>query len=162
LGLLAGIRLLSLDVDGVMTDGGLYYGDDGRVSRKYNVKDGVGIQRAMAAGVEVAIISAGVSGSIPERAETLGIPHVFTGVADKLAVLRGLCEELGTTLAETAHMGDDINDLPLMAAVGCAVSVADGHPQARAAAAVVTERGGGAGAVREFCDALVAALAGRD
>ena len=77
---LAGVRLLSLDVDGVMTDGGLYYTDDGRISRKYNVKDGVGIKRAMDAGIQIVIISAGVSGSVPERAETLCIEHVFTGV----------------------------------------------------------------------------------
>ena len=95
---LAGVRLLSLDVDGVMTDGGLYYTDDGRISRKYNVKDGVGIKRVMDTGIQIVIISAGVSGSVPERAETLGIEHVFTGVEDKRAVLETLCDELGIGL----------------------------------------------------------------
>jgi 3-deoxy-D-manno-octulosonate 8-phosphate phosphatase (KDO 8-P phosphatase) len=154
---LAKVKLLSLDVDGVLTDGGLYYADDGRVSRKYNVKDGVGIQRAMKAGVEIAIISAGVSGSVPERAATLGIRHVFTGVEDKRATMEKLCEDLGLEMDETAHIGDDINDVPLLEAVGCAIAVADAQPEAFDAAAIITERNGGAGAVREICDALVEA-----
>jgi len=154
---LSKVRLLSLDVDGVLTDGGLYYADDGRIQRKYNVKDGVGIQRAMKAGVQVAIISAGVSGSVPERAATLGIAHVFTGVDDKRAVLQQLCETLGVELNETAHIGDDINDVPLLQAVGCPIAVADAQPEAFEAANIITERNGGAGAVREICDALVKA-----
>ncbi|NQV82675.1 MAG: HAD hydrolase family protein [Rhodospirillales bacterium] len=155
--LLSKVKLLSLDVDGVMTDGGLYYADDGRIMRKYNVKDGVGILRAMKAGVQMAIISAGVSGSVPERAATLGIRHVFTGVEDKRATLEKLCEELGLDMDETAHIGDDINDVPLLEAVGCAIAVADAQPEAFEAAAIITERNGGAGAVREICDALVEA-----
>ncbi len=158
--LLSGVKLLSLDVDGVMTDGGLYYGDDGRIQRKYNVKDGVGIKRALEAGVRIAIISAGVSGSVPERAATLGIEHVFTGEDDKLSVLQSLCEKLGIGLDETAHIGDDINDVPLLEAVGCPIAVADAQPEAWAAAQIITERNGGAGAVREICDALVETRAG--
>ena len=152
---LAGVRLLSLDVDGVMTDGGLYYTDDGRISRKYNVKDGVGIKRAMDAGIQIVIISAGVSGSVPERAETLGIEHVFTGVEDKRAVLETLCDELGIGLDEVAHMGDDLNDVPLLQAVGCPIAVADAQPEAWDAALIITEQNGGNGAIREICDILV-------
>ena len=152
---LAGVRLLSLDVDGVMTDGGLYYTDDGRISRKYNVKDGVGIKRAMDAGIQIVIISAGVSGSVPERAETLGIKHVFTGVEDKRAVLEALCDELGIGLDEVAHMGDDLNDVPLLQAVGCPIAVADAQPEAWDAALIITEQNGGNGAIREICDILV-------
>ena len=154
---LSKVRLLSLDVDGVLTDGGLYYADDGRIQRKYNVKDGVGIQRAMKAGIQIAIISAGVSGSVPERAATLGIRHVFTGVEDKRAVLEQLCRDLGLEMDQTAHIGDDINDVPLLEAVGCAIAVADAQPEAFEAAAIITKRIGGAGAVREICDALVKA-----
>lgn len=154
---LSKVQLLSLDVDGVLTDGGLYYTDDGRIQRKYNVKDGVGIQRAMNAGVQVAIISAGVSGSVPERAATLGIKHVFTGVEDKCAALEGLCQKLGIEMGEAAHIGDDINDVPLLKAVGCPIAVADSQPEAFEAANIITERNGGAGAVREICDALVQA-----
>ncbi len=154
---LAGVRLLSLDVDGVMTDGGLYYTDEGRILRKYNVKDGVGIKRAMEAGVHIAIISAGISGSVSERAETLGIDHVFTGVDDKLSVLTELCADLDIGLDEAAHIGDDLNDIPLMEAVGCPITVADAQPEAWEAALIITERNGGRGAIREICDALVKA-----
>ncbi|MDA0304806.1 MAG: HAD hydrolase family protein [Proteobacteria bacterium] len=155
---LSKVKLLSLDVDGVMTDGGLYYTANGEISRKYNVKDGVGIKRVMAAGVEVTIISAGVSGSIPERAETLGIKYVFTGVDDKKAVLEGLCAELGIGLDEAAHMGDDINDAPLLDVVGCPIAVADAEPEALDAALIVTKRMGGKGAIREVCNAICKAI----
>ncbi|MDA1091353.1 MAG: HAD hydrolase family protein [Proteobacteria bacterium] len=157
--LLSRVRLLSLDVDGVMTDGGLYYSADGQVQRKYNVKDGVGIKRVIEAGIQVVIISAGASGSIPERAATLGIEHVFTGVEDKLVVLESLCEKLGINLEESAHMGDDINDVALLEAVGCPIAVADAQPEAWAAALIITEKNGGAGAIREICDSLVEARA---
>ncbi len=153
--LLSRVRLLSLDVDGVMTDGGLYYSADGQIQRKYNVKDGVGIKRAIEAGVQIAIISAGASGSIPERAATLGIEHVFTGVEDKLAAFEALCEKLDIGLDESAHIGDDINDVPLLEAVGCPIAVADAQPEAWAAALIITEKNGGAGAIREICDGLV-------
>jgi len=156
--LLSKVKLLSLDVDGVLTDGGLYYTDGGQISRKYNVKDGVGIKRVMEAGIQIAIISAGVSGSVPERAETLGIQHVFTGAEDKQAVLEGLCGELGIGLEETAHIGDDLNDVPLLGAVGCPIAVADAQPEAWEAALIITERNGGDGAVREICDLLVRSL----
>ena len=157
---LAKVKLLSLDVDGVMTDGGLYYTADGSITRKYNVKDGVGIKRVMASGVEVVIISAGVAGSIPQRAETLGIKHVFTGVENKRAVLEELCATLGIGLQEAAHMGDDINDVPLLDAVGCPIAVADAQPETRAAALIITGKDGGKGAVREICDAIYEARVG--
>ncbi len=153
--LLSKVKLLSLDVDGVLTDGGLYYTDDGRIQRKYNVKDGVGIKRALEAGIHIVIISAAAPGSIPERAATLGIEHVFTGVEDKMEVLETLCAELGVEMSEAAHIGDDINDVALLEAVGCPIAVADAQPEAWAAALIITERNGGGGAVREICDALV-------
>ncbi len=153
----SGVKLLSLDVDGVLTDGGLYYTAGGEVQRKYNVRDGVGIVRALEAGIAVAVISAGMAGTIPARAETLGIEHVFTGVKDKLATLKELCAELGIDISETAHVGDDLNDLALMAEVGIAVAVADACEEVRGVAEIVTSRDGGKGAVREVCDALVKA-----
>lgn len=154
---LARVKLFSIDVDGVLTDGGLYYQDAGRIHRKYNVKDGVGIKRVMEAGVAVAIVSAGASGSVPERARTLGVEHVFTGVEDKLAAVSELCEALGIGLDAVAHIGDDLNDVPLMEAVGCPITVADAEQHAWEAALIVTERNGGDGAVREICDLLVQA-----
>lgn len=154
------IRLLSLDVDGVLTDGGLYYADDGTVSRKFSVRDGVGIKRVLALGIAVAIVSAGTTRSIRHRARTLGVRHVMIGVDDKRAAIEKLCRDLGCALAETAHVGDDLNDVPLLEAVGLPLSVADAVPEARAAARYVARRRGGDGAVREICDLFSAARGG--
>ncbi len=154
---LGDVKLLSLDVDGVLTDGGLYFTDDGSQLRKFNVKDGEGIKRLLGAAVEVVIISAGQSQSILKRGESLGLEHVYIGVEDKLAALSDLCLELAIELAEVAHMGDDLNDLPVLEAVGLPLSVADAMPEVRERALYVTERGGGKGAVREICDLLLAA-----
>ena len=154
---LKGVKLLSLDVDGVLTDGGLYYTDDGQQLRKFNVKDGMGLQRVRAAGVEVALISAAKAPAILRRGESLGLGHVLVGCEDKLAALANICGELGLDLADAAHMGDDLNDVAVLEAVGLPLSVADAVPEARAAAAYVTSRRGGDGAVREICDLMVAA-----
>ena len=154
---LGAVKLLSVDVDGVLTDGGLYFTDDGRQSRKFNVRDGVGMKRALAAGIELAIVSASAAQSIRHRGEILGVQHVFIGVEDKLAVISDLCRDLGIGLADVAHVGDDLNDLPLLRAVGCPLSVADAVPEVREAAVFVTENGGGAGAVREICDLVMEA-----
>ncbi|MCC7016541.1 MAG: HAD hydrolase family protein [Rhodospirillales bacterium] len=148
------IRLLSLDVDGVLTDGGLYYGDNGTVTRKFNVQDGVGIKRVLALGVKVAFVSAGTTRSIHHRARTLGVRHVLSGVADKHAEIVKLSRSLGVPLAAVAHIGDDFNDLPLLKAVGLPLSVPNAVPEARASAHYVTRRCGGEGAVREICDLL--------
>ncbi len=156
------VKLLSLDVDGVLTDGGLYYADDGRQLRKFNVKDGLGMKRALEAGMEVAIVSAGTMPSIRHRGEILGIRHVFTAVADKLETVEALCGELGIGLAEVAHVGDDLPDLALMERIGCPLSVAGAVPEVLDVAAYVTERPGGEGAVREICDLVVASRAHRD
>jgi 3-deoxy-D-manno-octulosonate 8-phosphate phosphatase (KDO 8-P phosphatase) len=152
---LANIKLLSLDVDGVMTDGGLYYTDDGVQFRKFNVKDGLGIKQAMKAGVQVCIISASKQLSTLQRAEHLGISHVRIGAEDKLAELKGIAAGLGVDLHEVAHVGDDVTDVALMAHVGLPMTVADAVPEALAAARYVTSKPGGAGAVREICDMLV-------
>ena len=156
--LLSNIRLVSLDVDGVLTDGGLYYTDDGSIQRKFNVKDGVGIKRLLESGIIVAIISAGVSGSIPTRAKTLGINYVFTGVKDKRVVLEDLCKSLKIGLNETVHIGDDINDVALLEKVGCPIAVADAHLEAIKVSKIITKKNGGCGAVREICDAIIKAI----
>jgi len=152
---LGNIKLLSLDVDGVMTDGGLYYTDEGVQFRKFNVKDGLGIKLAIKAGVEMCIISASKQVSTITRAEHLGIQHVRIGVEDKLAALNEITAALGIDLHEVAHVGDDLTDVALMAHVGLPITVADGVDEAIAAARFVTEKPGGAGAVREICDMLV-------
>jgi 3-deoxy-D-manno-octulosonate 8-phosphate phosphatase (KDO 8-P phosphatase) len=154
---LKGVKLLSLDVDGVLTDGGLYYTNDGQQLRKFNVKDGMGLQRVRAAGVEVALISAAKAPAILHRAESLGLGYALVGCEDKLAGLANICGELGLDLVDAAHMGDDLNDLTVLEAVGLPLSVPDAVPEVRAVAAYITSRRGGDGAVREICDLMVAA-----
>lgn len=154
---LGGVRLLSLDVDGILTDGGLYFADNGLTLRKFNVKDGQGIKHVLEAGIEIAVISAGTQEAIRRRMESLGIPHIFTGVPDKLEALTGLCRRLDIDLADVIHMGDDVNDLPVMEVVGYPITVPDAVAEALDGAVYVTTRMGGAGAVREICDLLVAA-----
>lgn len=149
------VRLLALDVDGVLTDGGLYYTDAGDELRKFDVKDGMGIKRVLAAGIEVALLTASTSRAIAHRGRRLGIRHVFTGVEDKLEVLRELCAQLGIGLEQVAYIADDVNDLPVLRAVGVALAVADAMPEVREAVDRVGARGGGAGAVREVCDMLM-------
>ena len=154
---LAAVRLLSLGVDGVQTDGGVYVDDAGMVSRRFHVHDGVGIQRVMGAGIQVVIMSAGRSGSIEHRAERLGVKYVYTAVRDKLAILRDLAQDLEIPMEHVAHVGDDLNDLALLRAVGCPLTVPGAMAENRAVARYVTERRGGDGAVREICDLILAA-----
>ena len=154
---LTAVKLLSLDVDGVLTDGGLYFADDGGPLRRFHAHDGVGMKRVAAAGVELVILTASNTEAIRRRADWLGVRHVFLGVEDKLATLSGLCRDLGVDLAEVVHMGDDLNDVALLEAVGCPLTVAGAVPEAIEASLFVTERRGGDGAVREVCDLLLAA-----
>ncbi len=151
------IRLLVLDVDGVMTDGRLHYGARGEVLKVFNVLDGHGIREARRAGVDIAVISGRRSAAVSRRCRELGIRHLYQGVGDKLAVLEALCARLDVTLGECAAVGDDAPDAPLLRAVGVAFAVLGGHASARRAAHRVTRLHGGHGAVREVCDLLVAA-----
>ena len=152
---LSQLKLLALDVDGILTDGGLYYTETGEVCKKFNVKDGKGIKLLMQSGIEVAIISANDSAATMYRAQKLGIVNCFTGVGEKLVVLKNLCQKLDLSLSEVAYMGDDLNDLPVLKAVGLPLTVADAIPENRAVAAYVTELTGGQGAVREVCNLLL-------
>lgn len=156
---LAGLKLLSLDTDGVLTDGGLYYTDDGEELRKFNVKDGMGMKRAQAAGVKIAILTASSTPSIAHRGQRLGVDYVFLDCQEKLATLVGICDEMGIDLDQVAHVGDDLNDLPVLEAVGCPMTVADATAEAISAAVFVTKKNGGEGAVREICDLIVSAKA---
>lgn len=151
------IKLLSLDVDGVLTDGGLYYTDDGDEIRKFNVKDGMGIKKIQEVGVQIAIISAGSSPSILHRANHLGIDHVFIRCNEKLPKIIRLCDELQIDLSQVGHVGDDVNDLPIMQAVGYPMTIADAMDSVIEVAHYVSKRKGGEGAVREICDLIVAA-----
>jgi len=150
------IKLLSLDVDGVMTDGGLYYTDEGTQFRKFNVKDGLGLKLAIKAGMQMCIISASKQVSSLTRAEHLGIQHVRIGAEDKLAALNEIRADLDIELHEIAHMGDDLTDVALMDHIGLALTVTGAVDEALDAAHYVTEKSGGDGAVREICDMIVA------
>ncbi len=149
------IKLLALDVDGVLTDGGLYYTESGEELKKFNIKDGQGIKLVIQAGIEVAIISANNSAATLHRAKKLGIQYVFVGVKDKLTVLKQLCEELSIPIAQVAYVGDDLNDLPILKSVGCPLTVADAIPENQAVAIYVTKLAGGQGAIREICNLLL-------
>jgi 3-deoxy-D-manno-octulosonate 8-phosphate phosphatase (KDO 8-P phosphatase) len=153
--LAAQIRLLVLDVDGVLTDGRLWFGPDGELVKAFHVRDGVGIKTALGAGVEVAIISGRRSAAVERRAAELGLRHVCQGCDDKAEALRALTAELGLPPGVVACVGDDTPDLPMMALVALPIAVADAHPEVLAAARHVTRAAGGAGAVREVCDLLL-------
>jgi 3-deoxy-D-manno-octulosonate 8-phosphate phosphatase (KDO 8-P phosphatase) len=157
---LRAIRALVLDVDGVLTDGSLYYGPGGQVFKRFNVKDGMGIRLVQEAGIAVAFLSAEETAAVKRRARTLKVRHVFLGVEDKLRALDTFLARQGLEYGETAYVGDDVNDLGPLGRVGLAVAPADAAPQARRAAHWVTERRGGEGAVREVCDALLAGRSG--
>ncbi len=146
-----------LDVDGVLTDGRVYYGARGEQLQCFNIKDGHGLKSLARAGVNVAIISGRRSAAVTRRCRELDIRHVVQGSRDKVRDFRLLSEKLGVTPAQCAFIGDDAPDVPLLRAVGLAFAVADAHPSACAAAHHVTRLGGGCGAVREVCDRLLAA-----
>jgi 3-deoxy-D-manno-octulosonate 8-phosphate phosphatase (KDO 8-P phosphatase) len=151
------IRLLVLDVDGVLTDGRLFISAAGEELKVFHVRDGAGVVAVQRAGVTVAIISGRDSPAVRRRAEELGIRHVFQGVSDKGAQLDRLAAELGVAAEETACVGDDTPDAPMLRRAGLAVAVADAHPALLASAHWVTQSNGGHGAVREVCDLLLSA-----
>jgi 3-deoxy-D-manno-octulosonate 8-phosphate phosphatase (KDO 8-P phosphatase) len=155
------IRLLVLDVDGVLTDGRLYFGARGEALKAFHVHDGLGIAELQRHGITVAVISGRRSRAVSTRCRELGVRHLHQGVRDKLAVLERLRARLAVPLSACAAVGDDLPDLPLLNAVALAFAVANAHPAVQRAARFVTRLPGGAGAVREVCDALLARRAQR-
>ncbi len=153
------IRLLCVDVDGVLTDAGMYYGADGEVLKKFNTRDGMGLARVREAGVLVAIVSGEDSAIVHARAAKLRIDEVFCNAANKRAVIDELCLKHQLDLHQVAFIGDDLNDLPALESVGLACAVADAADAVQAVAHYVTRRRGGDGAVRELCELLIAARA---
>jgi len=149
------VKLLSLDLDGTLTDGGLYYAEDGSELRKYFVQDGFGILLVKEAGIEVCLITMSDTPAIQKRIDRLKIRFGQMGVRDKLPRLQGICAELGIGLDQVCHVADDLNDLDVLRAVGLPVAVANARPQVKAAAVYVTQAAGGHGAVREVCDLLL-------
>ena len=151
------IRLIAFDVDGIMTDGGLYYSDSGEEFKRFNSQDGHGLKMLHASGVEIALITGRTSRCVAARAENLGIAHVYQGVGNKLEVMVGLLHKLNLPQNAAAFMGDDVVDLPVMLRVGLAISVPDAPQMVRDRAHYVTRRDGGQGAVREACELLMSA-----
>ncbi len=143
------IRLLVLDVDGVLTDGGLYYDEDGRIAKRFHVPDGMGIKLAQAAGLEVAVISGLRSGAVETRVRELGIEEYFAGKLRKIPIIQDICTRRGLSLEQVAYLGDDWVDAGPMRAVGLAMAVADAQPEITALARWVSSLPGGRGAVRE-------------
>jgi 3-deoxy-D-manno-octulosonate 8-phosphate phosphatase (KDO 8-P phosphatase) len=158
---LARIQLLILDVDGVLTDGRLYFAARGEALKVFHVRDGHGIKLLLAAGVAVAAFSGRRSGAVAARMRELRVPHVVQACNDKVAALHRLAERLGLDPLNCACICDDTPDLPLMSAVGLAGAVADAHPVVLSAAHWIARANGGHGAVRELCDAVLRARAGQ-
>lgn len=157
--LLAGIRLLCCDVDGVLTDGGLYYDKDGYAMARFHVLDGMGLKRLQQAGVRTCFVSQSQSPAIAARARALGIDRCLLGVDDKRNVVADLATEFGFTLAEVCHIADDVNDLSLLRVVGVPVTVPGGVSEVQGVCQFVTRAEGGFGAVRELCEAIIASRA---
>jgi 3-deoxy-D-manno-octulosonate 8-phosphate phosphatase (KDO 8-P phosphatase) len=153
---LRAIRLLVCDVDGVLTDGGLHYDEEGRVVKRFDVRDGLAVRMLQRAGIAVALLSGGRSGAIEQRARHLGIEHCRTGVGDKQAGLAQLHGELGMARESTAFLGDDLNDLTVRPVTGLLVSPANGARGLRRQADWVLRSRGGDGALRELTEALLA------
>ncbi|BFI95232.1 MAG: HAD hydrolase family protein [Rhodanobacter sp.] len=151
----AKIRLAAFDVDGTLTDGRLWYGEDGRETKVFHVHDGLGLKRLQANGVQVAIITARISHPVALRAEELGIANVYQGQSDKRTCLRQLLEALKLAPEQAAFVGDDLPDLPAMRIAGLAVAVANAHPWVAEAAHWQTRLPGGQGAAREACDLIL-------
>ena len=151
------IKLIAFDIDGVMTDGGLRYTDDGRELKTFDVQDGLGLKLLQRGDIELAIVTGRSSGVVAARAADLGIDHVFQGVADKRATVGELLARLGLHWPECAFMGDDLIDLPVMMQCGLGIAPANARPVVRERAHAVTDSAGGHGAVREAAEFILAA-----
>lgn len=151
----ARVRLLMLDVDGVLTDGGLYYFEEPGYAVRFDIKDGLGLARAVREGLIVALVSGRDTPQARRRARELGIEEIHLGVRDKAAALDGILARTGIDPGDACFVGDDLIDLPAMRKVGWAVAVADAAPEVREAAHYVTRLAGGRGAVREIVDLIL-------
>ena len=152
-----GIRVAFFDVDGVLTDGGLYYGEGGEALKRFHTLDGHGLKLLARAGITPAVISGRDSPALRARLAALGVTHLRLGTEDKLPAAQALLHELGADWTQAAAIGDDWPDLPLLRHAAFACAPANAHAEARALAGYVTVLAGGAGAAREFCDLLLVA-----
>jgi N-acylneuraminate cytidylyltransferase len=148
--------MLVVDVDGTLTDGGMYYDGNGEALKKFNTRDAKGLLMLRDAGVRVCVVTAESSTVVDARMRKLGITEYFRGVQNKRAWLEDYRSRFGIDLSQVAYIGDDLNDLECLQAVGFACCPADAVPAVRAAVQYVCNAGAGAGAVRELCDLLLA------
>jgi len=151
------IRLVIFDVDGVLTDGSLFVGDDGQEYKAFHSRDGHGIKMLQKHGVTVGIITGRTSRVVEHRMANLGISHVYQGRLEKLPAFEELIAALGVTPEQTAYVGDDVVDLPVMRRVGLAIAVQDAHPLVKRHSHWQTPSGGGRGAARDVCELLMEA-----
>lgn len=149
------IKLFAMDVDGTLTDGGVYMDGRGGEWKRFDIQDGMGIARLKASGVVMAFVSGRPSPATDQRAKDLGVDRVYNGASDKLSVLRELAFELGLSREEVAYMGDDVNDLPAMEWAGLGIAPANALPEVKAASDWVTNSCGGHGAVREAAERIL-------
>lgn len=153
----AKIKLAIFDVDGIFTDGRLYFSPEGDEMKVFHVRDGFGIKAIQNAGITVAIISGRKGPAVTKRMQSLGVEHVHQGFEDKLPVYQKLIDKLGFTPEQTSYMGDDVPDIPVLHVCGLPMTVADAHHSVVPHAVYVTPQGGGQGAVRQACELLLAA-----
>lgn len=151
------IRLVATDVDGVLTDAGMYYSESGDEWKKFNTRDGMGIKLLQRAGLITAIVTQERTRLVARRAEKLAIPELHQGVMDKLPLIREMAARHGFSLSQVAYIGDDVNDLESLKAVGFSASPADGMPEIRRRVDYVCRKKGGEGAVRELADMILEA-----
>ena len=153
----AQLRLMGFDVDGVLTDGSLYFTPAGDEIKVFSSLDGHGLKMLQQAGIMVVIITGRESAMVARRAENLGITHLYQGVQDKRAVMQSLRDSLKLSQEETGYIGDDVVDLPILRACGFSATVVDGHDFVKQHVDFCATKGGGRGAVREVCDFILAA-----
>jgi 3-deoxy-D-manno-octulosonate 8-phosphate phosphatase (KDO 8-P phosphatase) len=151
------IRLFATDVDGVLTDAGMYYSESGEEFKKFNTRDGMGIKLLQRAGLITALVTQERTKLVARRGEKLMIPEVHQGITDKLSLVREMTERHGLSMDQVAYIGDDINDLATLQAVGFSATPADGLPQVVAAVDYVCTKKGGEGAVREIIEMILQA-----
>ena len=151
------VRLVVFDVDGVLTDGSLYLGDDGQEYKAFHSRDGHGMAMLREAGVEIGIITGRTSQVVVHRMASLGIEHVYQGRREKLPAFEDLLRKLGFSADEVAFVGDDVVDLPILVRAGLAIAVADAHPLVLRHAHWQTPSPGGRGAARDVCELILEA-----
>ncbi len=154
---LMAVRLLAMDVDGVLTDGGIIVHADGTETKRFNVADGLGVQLVIYSGIPVAWISGRGSEAVAKRADELGVTHLYQNTKNKSVALAELLGRYALTQANIAYIGDDLNDLPAFSLAGVKFAPANAIGEIKAIADFVTERPGGSGAVREVCDTILKA-----